>query len=114
MEKQQKLQAQKKSGKQKKTPRRKTVEETIKGVDIPHVPIEDLSNDLFKSASDFTSPGKYEGSLKTIVENIERDLIKTTLANNRGNITKTSQKLGLTRKGLTNKIDRYNIEIDFK
>jgi DNA-binding NtrC family response regulator len=78
------------------------------------IKLKDLSTDLFKSTSNLISPGKYEGSLKMIVENLERDLIKSTLANNRGNITKTSQKLGLTRKGLTNKIDRYNIEIDFK
>ena len=48
MEKQQKLQAQKKIGKQKKAPRRKTVEETIKGVDIPNVTMKDLSNELNK------------------------------------------------------------------
>ena len=48
MEKRQKLKAQKRSGKQKKVTKRKTVEKTIKGVDIPHVPNEDLSNELKK------------------------------------------------------------------
>ena len=48
MEKQQKLQAQKKSGKQKKATKRKTIEKTISGLDIPNVPIKDLSNELKK------------------------------------------------------------------
>jgi len=74
----------------------------------------DLSDDLFKSASDFVSPDKYEGSLKTVVESVEKDMIKSTLANNRGNISKSAQKLGLSRVGLTNKVERYKIEADFK
>lgn len=48
MDKQQKLQAQKRSGKQKKATKRKTVENTISGIDIPHVPKKDLSNELRK------------------------------------------------------------------
>ena len=48
MDKQQKVQAQKRSGKQKKAPRQKTIDEGIKGVDIPNVPIKDLSNELKK------------------------------------------------------------------
>ena len=48
MDKQQKLKAQKRSGKQKKAPKRKTIDETIKGRDIPNVPTKDLSNELKK------------------------------------------------------------------
>ena len=48
MDKQQKLQAQKRSGKQKKISRRKTIDETMKGSGIPNVPTKDLSNELKK------------------------------------------------------------------
>ncbi len=48
MDKQQKLQAQKRSGKQKKISRRKTIDETMRGSNIPNVPTKDLSNELKK------------------------------------------------------------------
>ncbi len=48
MEKRQNLKNQKRSGKQKKVTKWKIVEKTIKGVDIPYVPNEDLSNELKK------------------------------------------------------------------
>jgi ribosomal protein S25 len=48
MDKQQKSQAQKRSGKQKKISRRKTIDETMKGSNIPNVPTKDLSNELKK------------------------------------------------------------------
>ncbi len=48
MEKRQKLKNQKRSGKQKKISRRKTIDETMKGSNIPNVPTKDLSNELKK------------------------------------------------------------------
>ncbi|UCD64665.1 MAG: sigma 54-interacting transcriptional regulator [Candidatus Zixiibacteriota bacterium] len=51
-----------------------------------------------------------QGALREAVENIERDLITKTLAEMRGNILKSSKLLGLTRKGLKDKMSRYGIK----
>lgn len=75
---------------------------------------KDLSQDFFSSDQQSMDWVNREGDLKKIIEEVERDIIKRALAKNRGNISKTSEELGLTRKGLTNKINRYNIEIEFK
>jgi small subunit ribosomal protein S25e len=73
MEKQQKLQAQKKSGKQKRTTKRKTVEKTISGINIPHIPEKDLSNELrkMKAITPYSLATKY---------NIKLSLAKDWLA----------------------------------
>jgi len=78
------------------------------------IKLKDLSQELFKSDRSPVEWDKNEGDLKKIIENVERQVIKAALARNRGNISRTSESLGLTRKGLTNKISRYNIEIDFR
>jgi len=75
---------------------------------------KDLSQEFFSSDHEFIDWEKGEGDLKKIIEEVERNIIRRALAKNRGNISKTSEELGLTRKGLTNKINRYSIEIDFK
>jgi transcriptional regulator with GAF, ATPase, and Fis domain len=49
------------------------------------------------------------GRLRDAVENLERELIRDALAENRGNILRTSEALGLTRKGLRDKMSRYGI-----
>jgi transcriptional regulator with GAF, ATPase, and Fis domain len=49
------------------------------------------------------------GRLRDVVEKVERDLIADTLAENKGNILRTSKALGLTRKGLKDKMARYGI-----
>jgi transcriptional regulator with GAF, ATPase, and Fis domain len=54
------------------------------------------------------------GKLKQQVEALEKEMIKRTLAENRGNVQQTSLRLGLTRKGLINKIKRYQIVLDYK
>jgi transcriptional regulator with GAF, ATPase, and Fis domain len=78
------------------------------------IKIKDLSQEFFNADRSPVKWEKEDGDLKKIIENVEREVIKAALARNRGNISKTSESLGLTRKGLTNKISRYNIEIDFK
>ncbi len=50
-----------------------------------------------------------EGSLKEIVESIERQLILEKLNEFRGNITHAARALGLSRVGLQKKIKRYNL-----
>jgi transcriptional regulator with PAS, ATPase and Fis domain len=51
-----------------------------------------------------------QGELRRAVEDVERRLISAALAENKGNILKSSQQLGLTRKGLRDKMSRYGIE----
>jgi transcriptional regulator with GAF, ATPase, and Fis domain len=51
-----------------------------------------------------------QGSLQEIVERVERDIITASLRQHDGNIMQTSKALGLTRKGLKNKIARYKIK----
>lgn len=75
---------------------------------------KDLSREFFSSDLEAVEWDKKEGDLKEIIEEVERNIIKKALARNRGNVSRTSDDLGLTRKGLTNKINRYGIEIDFK
>jgi Nif-specific regulatory protein len=49
------------------------------------------------------------GQLRETIEKVERELINAALAENQGNILKTSKALGLTRKGLKDKMSRYGI-----
>jgi two-component system response regulator HupR/HoxA len=78
------------------------------------IKIKDLSQEFFNADRSPVEWDREDGDLKKIIENVEREVIKAALARNRGNISKTSESLGLTRKGLTNKISRYNIEINFR
>lgn len=50
------------------------------------------------------------GTLKEIVERLERELVAQVLLNNKWNYTKSAKQLGLSRVGLANKIKRYNLE----
>ena len=57
------------------------------------------------------STGKYSGQLRDIVEEIEKEVILKTLKEMQGNILQSSKILGLTRKGLKDKITRYKLEV---
>jgi DNA-binding NtrC family response regulator/tetratricopeptide (TPR) repeat protein len=49
-------------------------------------------------------------TLASVVDEIERDLIRDTLARHRGNISETARSLGLTRRGLYLKLRRLGLE----
>ena len=49
-------------------------------------------------------------TLASVVDEIERDLIRETLTRHRGNISETARALGLTRRGLYLKLRRLGIE----
>lgn len=70
----------------------------------------DLSAEIRGEASDISTVKKQQGYLKDIVEEIEIEIITKTLSDTDGNIQQSSKILGLTRKGLTDKIRRYNID----
>jgi DNA-binding NtrC family response regulator/tetratricopeptide (TPR) repeat protein len=77
---------------------------------------EHLSTDLTAPAgggeqADLGSPIRLEpGNLATAVEQIERQLISTTLNRTGGNISETARVLGLTRRGLYLKMRRLGLE----
>jgi serine/threonine-protein kinase PknK len=74
-------------------------------IDVNH-----LSRDLqlaVSAAGDVPTP---KGTLRQIVEQVEREAITDTLAATGGNILKSSELLGLTRKGLKDKMSRYGID----
>jgi DNA-binding NtrC family response regulator len=49
-------------------------------------------------------------TLASVVDDIERDLIRETLSRHRGNISESARSLGLTRRGLYLKLRRLGLE----
>jgi len=49
-------------------------------------------------------------TLASVVDDIERDLIRNTLTRHRGNISESARSLGLTRRGLYLKLRRLGLE----
>ncbi|MBO8139125.1 MAG: sigma-54-dependent transcriptional regulator [Thermosipho sp. (in: Bacteria)] len=52
---------------------------------------------------------KYEGSLKSLIEDFERKIIETVLKENNGDRTKTAKKLGISLRTLYYKMERYGL-----
>jgi len=73
------------------------------------IDLTDLSPEVRQSAGSGSPPGRLHGSLRDSVESLERDLISAALAEHEGNILQTANALGLTRKGLKDKMTRYGI-----
>ena len=73
------------------------------------IDISDLSPELLGSTAGEIDTRGYHGRLREVVEKVERDLLTATLEETGGNILKTSKILGLTRKGLKDKMARYGI-----
>src|SRR5438105_2750872 len=51
-------------------------------------------------------------SLAEALEEVERRMISDALRRHKGNISRAARELGLTRRGLYLKLDRYNISAD--
>jgi hydrogenase-4 transcriptional activator len=49
-------------------------------------------------------------TLASVVDDLERDLIRETLSRQRGNISESARALGLTRRGLYLKLRRLGLE----
>ncbi|MFO7657488.1 MAG: sigma 54-interacting transcriptional regulator [Bacteroidales bacterium] len=58
-----------------------------------------------------SSNTELKGNLEQILERVEKQLIIDTLTNNRGNITKSAEKLGITSRILGLRIEKYRIDI---
>jgi transcriptional regulator with GAF, ATPase, and Fis domain len=76
-------------------------------IDIHH-----LSPEMIASSGAEKPHSQAHGQLHDTVERVEADIIRAALKQCKGNILQTSKMLGLTRKGLKNKISRYKIEMD--
>jgi DNA-binding NtrC family response regulator len=49
-------------------------------------------------------------SLASVVDDLERDLIRHAVSHHKGNISETARALGLTRRGLYLKLRRLGLE----
>lgn len=76
------------------------------------IDIHDLSSELTTNVSAVNNGNTNRGQLREMVEQVERDLIVSSLHNNKGNILQTAKALGLTRKGLKDKMVRYGLRDD--
>ncbi|MDK2886237.1 MAG: hypothetical protein PWP54_795 [Thermosipho sp. (in: thermotogales)] len=52
---------------------------------------------------------RYEGSLKSLIEDFERKIIENVLKENKGDRTKTAKKLGISLRTLYYKMQRYGL-----
>ena len=68
---------------------------------------DDLSIDLVAASGTVGETPK--GHLREVVEKIERSMIGAALREHGGNLVRTSEALGLTRKGLKDKMARYGM-----
>jgi transcriptional regulator with GAF, ATPase, and Fis domain len=76
------------------------------------IDIHDLSAELATGFSALNNGNVNRGQLREIVEQVEKDLIVSSLHKNKGNILQTAKALGLTRKGLKDKMVRYGLRDD--
>lgn len=82
------------------------LQHTIEKVVILHEDGELTEEEFF-----FDKPVSFESSVDTLnLEENEKELIRKALKINRGNISKTANDLGISRKTLYNKLYRYEIE----
>jgi transcriptional regulator with GAF, ATPase, and Fis domain len=73
------------------------------------IDVLDLSPDVVGIGADSHRTEGPRGPLRRAVEEVERDFITRTLHETKGNILQSSKLLGLTRKGLKDKMLRYGI-----
>jgi transcriptional regulator with GAF, ATPase, and Fis domain len=78
------------------------------------IDIHDLSAELATGISDSNNSSVNRGQLREAVEQVEKELIVSSLHKNKGNILQTAKVLGLTRKGLKDKMVRYGLRDDTK
>ncbi|MFQ5675631.1 MAG: sigma 54-interacting transcriptional regulator [bacterium] len=70
-----------------------------------------LPEEVIGSQQKFEIPMKSDNiNLLTAVEQLERQMVTEALREHQGNRTKAAERLGLSRRGLLNKIERYGLE----
>jgi Nif-specific regulatory protein len=75
------------------------------------IDVGDLSPDIRTAVPASDGEIAYRGRFREAIEHVERTLITGALAENKHNILKTAKDLGLTRKGLKDKMARYGIAL---
>jgi len=71
----------------------------------------DLSPEISAGPGQKGEGSPYGGELRAAVEQVEREMILRTLRETEGNILQSSRLLGLTRKGLKDKMARYGLSV---
>jgi DNA-binding NtrC family response regulator len=69
----------------------------------------DLFSDSIRGVTDIP-PGLKQGTVQAVTDQMERSLVQKALEEFNGNRTRAAEKLGLSRRGLLNKIRRYGLE----
>ena len=64
------------------------------------------------AASDFSAGESRQPSLKAYLESAEKEYILKILADNNGKVGRAHGVLGLSRKGLYDKINKYRIDLE--
>ncbi len=70
-----------------------------------------LSPEIHDETEEISSIGTSLGEMRQAVEKLEKTMIVSTLAETNGNIMRTADQLGLTRKGLKDKMVRYGFKL---
>ncbi|MBI5267193.1 MAG: sigma 54-interacting transcriptional regulator [candidate division Zixibacteria bacterium] len=73
------------------------------------IELHHLSPEILDAVAESPGLGAPHGQLRQAVEKLERSLIAATLSENDNNIMRTANSLGLTRKGLKDKMARYGM-----
>jgi len=73
------------------------------------IDVSDLSERIRLNQSLNERAAEYEGTLKQMVETLEKSILSQTLEKHGGNKTKAARELGLSRYGLSKKIERYGL-----
>lgn len=81
----------------------------IMAVNCNEIAAEHLSEKITASADKISEIFHLQGTLKEVVEKIERQMVGDALKKTNNNRTKAADLLGLTRQGLINKIQRYQL-----
>ena len=80
------------------------------GTEGDTIDVKHLSENIFNLDEREKTVNSDKRSMKELVENFEQDLIRKAVIKHRGNKTRAAKELGISRVGLNNKIQRYEIE----
>jgi len=77
--------------------------------DGQYIDLRHLSEKICSEVGQQKPPDILQGSLKEMVENLEKAALKDAIAKHLGNKTRVAEELGLSRFGLMKKMQRYGI-----
>lgn len=77
--------------------------------DGQYIDVRHLSQKICSEVGEQAPPHILQGSLKAMVEDLEKAALKEALAKHAGNKTRVAEELGLSRFGLLKKMQRYGL-----